>query len=88
MLLKVLVGKVAGSGFYGSWSYDNKHRQEAEAMGIFQSIWPCNNGPLPWRISGAQRKILDCFDIHVKNISYLLYSYRVRIYIRQKIPIY
>ena len=27
MLLKVLVGKVSGCGFYGSWSSDNKHRR-------------------------------------------------------------
>ena len=59
MLLKVLVGKVSGTGFYGGWSYDNKHRQEAKVLGIFESIWPCNNGPLPWRITGAQRKLLD-----------------------------
>ena len=44
MLLKVLVGKVSGTGFYGGWSYDNKHRQEAKVLGIFESIWPCNNG--------------------------------------------
>ena len=59
MLLKVLVDKVPGNGFYGGWNYDNKHRQEDEVMGIFESIWPCNNEPLPWRITGVQRKILD-----------------------------
>ena len=59
MLLKVLVGKVSGTGFYGGWSYDNKHRREAEIMGIFESIWPCNMGPLPWRLTTAQRKMLN-----------------------------
>ena len=59
MLLKVLVGKVSGNGFYGGWSYDNKHRKEAELSGIFESIWPCNNGALPWRLTAAQRKLLD-----------------------------
>ena len=59
MLLKVLVGKVSGCGFYGGWSSDNKHRRESQVLGIFESIWPCNNGPLPWRITGAQRKMLE-----------------------------
>ena len=59
MLLKVLVGKVSGSGFYGGWSYDDKHRRESEVLGIFESIWPCNNGALPWRLTAAQRKLLD-----------------------------
>ena len=59
MFLKCVVGKVSGSGFYNAWSYDAKHRSEAQIMGIFESIWPGNNGPLPWRLTTAQRKLLD-----------------------------
>jgi hypothetical protein len=59
MVLKCAVGKVSGSSFYNSWSYDAKHRKEAELMGIFRSIWPGNDGPLPWRLTTAQRKLLD-----------------------------
>ena len=59
MLLKCMVGKLSGSGFYNGWSYDTKHRMEAEIMGIFPSIWRCNNGPLPWRLTPDQRKLLD-----------------------------
>lgn len=59
MLLKCLVGKLHGSAFYNGWSCDAKHRREAEIMGIFPSIWPGNNGPLPWRLTSAQRQLLD-----------------------------
>ena len=59
MVLKCLVGKLSGSAFYKSWNYDGKHRREAEIMGIFEAIWPANNGPLPWRLTTAQRKMLD-----------------------------
>ena len=59
MVLKCLVGKHAGSAFYGGWNNDNKHRREAQIMGIFPSIWPANNGTLPWRLTAAQRQLLD-----------------------------
>jgi len=59
MLLKGLVGKLTGSGFYNAWSHDGTHRREAEIMRIFRDIWPGNNGPLPWRLTTPQRKLLD-----------------------------
>ena len=59
MGLKCLVGKQAGSAFYNSWGCDAKHRREAEILGIFRSIWAVNGGPLPWRLTTPQRKLLD-----------------------------
>ena len=60
MLLKTLVGKVQDGGFYGSWSYDDKHRKENQILGIFKSTWSTDeNGPFPWRLSRAQRLLLD-----------------------------
>jgi hypothetical protein len=59
MFLKCAVGKVSGSAFYNSWCYDDKHRREAEMMGIFRQIWRGTNGPLPWRLTTQQRKLLD-----------------------------
>ena len=59
MMLKCMVGKLSGSAFYAGWGSDAKHRREAEMMGIFRSIWPDNDGPLPWRLTADQRKLLD-----------------------------
>ena len=76
ILLKVLLGKVSGSALYGAWSHDNKHRREAEVMGTFESIWPCNMGPLPWRITTEQRKMLNIrmgklvWPQHVEKLHY------------------
>lgn len=59
MVLKCLVGKLAGSAFYNSWNNDAKHRREAQITATFRSIWPDANGPLPWRLTTPQRKLLD-----------------------------
>ena len=59
MSLKTMVGKLSGNAFYSGWCYDAKHRREAEIMGIMRAIWPRNNGPLPWRLTPDQRKMLD-----------------------------
>ena len=76
MFLKVVVGKRQGSGFYNSWSYDDKHRREAQLLGIFRAIWPCNMGPLPWRLTRDQLKLLDArmgtliWPQHVEKLCY------------------
>ena len=60
MLLKTLVGRIQDGGFYNGWSYDDKHRKENLILGIFQSTWPTGeNGPFPWRLTNAQRMLLD-----------------------------
>ena len=63
MLIKVMVGKGINKdtdeGGYKSWSRDAQHRREAEVLNIFRDIWPDRNGPLPWRLSPEQIKILD-----------------------------
>lgn len=63
MLLKSMIGKGLGvaedlQGGY-TWSKDPKHRREAELLGIFRDIWPDRNGPLPWRLTKEQLRILD-----------------------------
>ena len=60
MLLKVLVGK-GDQGFYAAWSEakDAKHRREAQMLGIYPDIWIPRNGPLPYRLTRAQIKVLD-----------------------------
>lgn len=59
MLLKTLVGKVSDAGFYANWAYDESHRRENKLKGIFRDTWPENGGPLPWRLTRAQRLLLD-----------------------------
>lgn len=61
MLLKVLVGKGVSTteGGYTSWSKDAAHRREAQVLGVFREIWPDKNGPLPWRLTQDQIKMLD-----------------------------
>lgn len=46
-------------GGYKSWSKDATHRREAKVLGIFRDIWPDRNGPLPWRLTKEQLKVLD-----------------------------
>ena len=63
MLLKCLVGKGLGGiedlqGGY-KWSKDPKHRREAQVLGVFRNIWPDRNGPLPWRLTKQQLKVLE-----------------------------
>ena len=59
MLLKTLVGKVSEAGFYANWHHDAAHRRENRLKGIFRDTWPENGGPLPWRLTRAQRLMLD-----------------------------
>ena len=59
MIVKTLVGKVSNSGFYANWSYDSTHRRENQMRNIFESTWPGNDGPLPWRLTKDERLFLD-----------------------------
>ena len=59
MVLKTIVGKVTGGGFYESWSHDAAHRAQCKIRGIFRDTWPENGGPLPWRLTREQRLLLD-----------------------------
>ena len=57
-LLRLLVGKVSNTG-YSSWSKDQVHREQCERLGVFQDVWTQNgSGPLPWRLSADNRKML------------------------------
>ena len=51
MIMKALIGKGPTGSSYAKWSKDPKHRAQAKMLGIFEHIWPENNGPLPWRLT-------------------------------------
>ena len=57
-LVKALVGKTS-EGFYQSWGKDPTHRQQCKTLGVFESIWPEQDGPFPWRLDKDQRLLLD-----------------------------
>lgn len=59
MTVKLLVGKGPVNTSYHNWSKDSAHRQQCQTLGIFESIWPGNDGPLPWRLTPEQRDVLD-----------------------------
>ena len=59
MIIKCLVGKGPADTSYHSWNKDAKHRAQAQILGIFESIWPGNDGPLPWRLTREQLRFLD-----------------------------
>ena len=59
MVVKCLVGKGPSDTSYSNWSKDAKHRRQSQVRGVFENIWPDNNGPLPWRLTANQRKLLD-----------------------------
>lgn len=61
MVLKIIIGRGIdkGSGGWKSWSKDATHRTESKDRGIFRDIWPDRMGPLPWRLTADQLKILE-----------------------------
>ena len=59
MIIKCLIGKGPSDTSYGNWSKDAKHRAQAKILGIFEPIWPENNGPLPWRLTKDDRDELE-----------------------------
>ena len=61
MLLKVMIGKGIdpGDGGYKSWSNDSAHRVDCQRRGVFRGVWPDRNGPLPWRLTKEEVKLLD-----------------------------
>ena len=59
MFVKCLIGKGPSDTSYYSWSKDAKHRKQAKDLGVFEEIWPGNDGPLPWRLTKDQRDFLD-----------------------------
>lgn len=74
MAMKCLVGKGPTGTSYTNWNKDAKHRRQAQTRGIFRDIWPGNDGPLPWRLTAAQRRILD---ERMKNIVWPHYMERL-----------
>ena len=63
MLLKIMIGPglrvVADLQGGWRWNKDSKHRRESQELGIFRDIWPDRNGPLPWRLTREQLRILN-----------------------------
>ena len=59
-IVRLLIGKASGAeDGYAGWSKDDSHRVHAKKLGIFESIWKGNDGPLPWRLSKQDRLSLD-----------------------------
>ena len=57
--MKLLVGK-GSHGMYKNWQKkDDKHRRQCKLRGVFESCWPENGGPLPWRLTKEQVQLLD-----------------------------
>ena len=66
-------------GFRGSSgaALDLNHRRQSKTRGIFRSIWPENDGPLPWRLTNT---VIDMLD---KRMSRVLWPhYMERLYCR------
>ena len=56
-LVRLMVGRTSDG--YSGWSKDASHRRHAQKLGVFPDIWPGVDGPLPWRLTAVQRKLLD-----------------------------
>lgn len=74
MIMKCLVGKGPSDTSYANWNKDTLHRRQAQVRGIFENIWSGNDGPLPWRLTTAQRRLLD---ERMKNIVWPHYMERL-----------
>lgn len=55
-LVRLLVGKTST---YTGWSRDDSHRRHCKSLDVFPSTWPENGGVLPWRLTAAERNLLD-----------------------------
>ena len=44
---------------YEGWTKDENHRRHCKTLGIFPDLWPENGAPLHWRLTKAQRLLLD-----------------------------
>ena len=59
-IVRLLIGKTnSGEDGYSGWSKDKSHRKHAEKLGVFQTIWSDNGGPLHWRLTKEERNLLD-----------------------------
>ena len=56
-VVKLLIGNTSGTDGYSSWSKDSRHRTQSEKLGIFATCW--DGGKLPWRLTSAERSMLD-----------------------------
>jgi hypothetical protein len=57
--MKCLIGKGKADTSYGNWSKDPKHRRQAQIRGVFRGTWPENGGPLPWRLTREEIRLLE-----------------------------
>ena len=59
-IVRLLIGKTSGGeDGYSGWNKDKSHRVHAEKLAVFENIWEQNRGPLHWRLTKAERKLLD-----------------------------
>lgn len=74
MVMKILIGKGPQGSSYANWSKDPKHRKQAKLLNVYESVWPENGGPLPWRLTTADKKELD---LRMRNVVWPHYFERL-----------
>ena len=74
MLMKIMIGKGPQGTSYANWGQDPKHRKQAKLLGIYEPLWPENGGPLPWRLSKADK---DELDLRMRNVVWPHYFERL-----------
>ena len=72
--MKILIGKGSAGTSYANWGKDPKHRKQAKLLNIYESVWPENGGPLPWRLSRADKNELD---LRMRNVVWPHYFERL-----------
>ena len=72
--MKILIGKGPSGTSYASWSKDPKHRKQCKLLNICESVWPENDGLLPWRLSSEDK---DELDMHMRNVVWTHYMERL-----------
>ena len=89
MVMKILIGKGSAGTSYANWGKDPKHRKQAKLLNIYESVWPENGGPLPWRLSRADKNDLD---LRMRNVVWPHYFERLyyegKIYFKNMRPLH
>lgn len=87
MVLSIIIGKGIDEGNAGwrSWGKDATHRAECKERGIFKGVWQGDaKGPLPWRLTKEQLKLLNermgrvCWPHYMDRLHYRDFSFWVK----------
>jgi len=66
-IVRLLIGNVTNY----SWNRDVRHREHCKTLGVFEPTWPENSCALPWRLTRAQRNLLEQRTANIKWIHYI-----------------